>query len=388
MFLVLMTAIAVVSDSLLHPFYPQFFASVFGIRDPEYVGNYIAASHLTVILSFPLWARLAKHVSVLQLLVGTQLATGVLSVASYLSTSLVQFWLLSLAMFVFKASYLLIYPYVMSVEDKRHHIGTISMLAFVVYFGNILAALLSGAVFELLDARSLFIGMACGDVLQIAFCLYMLRRPVAAAASEASPTQPSPLPPRFLARLGVVMFVLYFSASLTEPFFSSYWESIAGFDNKIVSGCAFAIPGVAAILGFYVNTRLENEPRAFTGIVASLLLGLSGLWLQLSGVLLLVIGGRFLFGWALFQSMVKLDHLLFRYSTPESYAVDFSKINLFQGLGVLVASSAAGALVESAGVRVPFVVAAGGLLAGVLLYVSLFRDELRADGGALEGEAT
>src|SRR6185295_5621505 len=72
LFLVLMTAIAVVSDSLLHPFYPQFFASVFGIRDPEYVGNYIAASHLTVLLTLPLWARIAKRVPVLHLLIGTQ----------------------------------------------------------------------------------------------------------------------------------------------------------------------------------------------------------------------------------------------------------------------------------------------------------------------------
>ena len=78
-----------------------------------------------------------------------------------------------------------------------------------------------------------------------------------------------------------------------------------------------------------------------------------------------------------------------RHSTPESYAIDFSKINLFQGLGVLVASSTAGALVHSAGVKVPFVVAAGGFVAGVLLYVSLFRDELRDDAsGALEGGAT
>ena len=51
--LVLMTVIAVVSDSMLHPFYPQYFAVVLGVTDPRHVGLYIAACSLTVMLAFP-----------------------------------------------------------------------------------------------------------------------------------------------------------------------------------------------------------------------------------------------------------------------------------------------------------------------------------------------
>jgi DHA1 family multidrug resistance protein-like MFS transporter len=392
LFLILMTVIAVITDSMLHPFYPQYFAKVFGVVDPRYVGFYIGACSLTVMLSFPLWAMLSRRVSVLRLLVATQIATGVLSVACCATTSLGWFWLISLCMMVFKASYLLIYPYVMSLEAKEHHVGTISLLAFVVYFGNILAALLSGMVFELLDPRCLFLGMACGDVLQILVCLRLLAAPISAPehgpSDDASAEPLAALPRYFVYRLGLVMLVMYFSAYLSEPFFSSYWERVSALDNKIITGLVFAIPGVAALLGLYVNARQRGDGGdPYAGILPAIGVGICSIWLQAAGVPLALLIGRFLYGWALFQSMVRLDSLLFRLSTPETYSVDFSKINVFQGLGVLFASFAAGSLVSSFGLTATFVVAAGGFLVGALLYCGLFRRELWPRRSAAFGPA-
>lgn len=378
--LVLMTVIAVVSDSMLHPFYPQYFSMVFGVSDPRHVGFYIAACSLTVMLAFPVWAQIARRVHVLHLLIATQVVTGALSLWCSALDSLAAFWGVSLAMMVFKASYLLIYPYAMSLEHKRHHIGTISLLAFVVYFGNILAALASGAVFELLEPRSLFVVMACGDALQILVCLYMLRlRAFAEPAIEQSAADGAEMPalPRtFVYRLGVVMFVLYGCSYLTEPYFSSYWEALAAHDNRIVSGFVFAIPGIAALGALFANSRVREEVSPYQGIVPAVVLGIAGLWLQLSGHIGLVLIGRFVYGWALFQSMVRLDLLMFRISRPDSYAVDFSKLNLCQGLGVLVASFSTGSLVASVDMRIPFVVAAVGFGAVVVMYAGLFRTEL------------
>lgn len=378
-FLILMTLIAVISDSMLHPFYPQYFSTVLGVGDARYVGAYIASCSAVVMLSFPLWAIAAKKVHVLHLLIWTQLATCVLSVACCTITSLWLFWLVSLSMMVFKASYLLIYPYALSLDDKDTHIGTISLLAFVAYFGNIFAALLSGMVFEWIEPRSLFLVMAGGDVLQILLCLYLVRRPDTVLEPAVADPSDTPAPTHFVYRLGVVMLVLYFSAYLTDPFFSSYWENLTGFDDKVLSGLVFSIPGVAALLGLYVNAtrRSDDDPRV--GILPSILLGICGLLLEMSGVQLVVLAGRFVYGWALFQSMVRLDLLLFRLSSPETYAVDFSKINLFQGFGVLFASFAAGSLVASFDPRVPFVVAAIGFVTGAVLYVTLLRKELRMD---------
>jgi MFS transporter, DHA1 family, multidrug resistance protein len=380
-FLVMMTVVAVITDSALHPFYPQYFAKVFGEVDPQHVGFYIGACSLTVLLSFPVWARLAQRISALKLLVATQIATAVLSVLCCATTSLRWFWLVSLTMMVFKASYLLIYPFVMSLEEKAEHVGTISLLAFVVYFGNIVAALLSGVIFELIDPRYLFLAMAGGDALQTLLCIALLKT----RSAEEEPVEKSDEPeaarpnmPRFFVyKLGLVMLVMYFSAYLSEPFFSSYWESVSKRDNKIVAGIVFAIPGAAALLGLFVNARRkEDESAPYARILPAVAIAVASLWLQAAGLAPALLVGRFLYGWALFQAMVRLDSLLFRLSTPETYSVDFSKINLFQGLGVLFASFSAGSLVSSFGLKITFLVAAGGFVSGAVLYGLLFRGEL------------
>src|SRR5690606_8380720 len=120
-FLVGLTAVAVVSDTMLIPFYPRFFDVAFGIGDPRHVGYYLAAVCLTVMLGFPAWAHVARRIDTLRLLVYTQLAAGVLSVVCAWAPSLAVFWLVSLAMVAFKASYLLIYPLIMSREPPRRH---------------------------------------------------------------------------------------------------------------------------------------------------------------------------------------------------------------------------------------------------------------------------
>jgi len=386
-FLVWMTAIAVISDSMLHPFYPQYFAEVFGVTSARTVGLYIASCSLTVLATFPLWARLSRRVPVIPLLVATQLATAVLSLVCSRISWLPGFWVVSLVLMIGKASYLLIYPYVMSLQPKEKHLGTISLLALVVYFGNVLAAALAGSIFEWLSPSDLFVAMAIGDVLQIGLCLWMLRG--ARELREPAPVteERTSLSRGFLLRLGAVMFVLYFCAYLPDPFFSSYWELRVASSSRFLSGMVFALPAFAALAALAYDKLRPSAGGAYSGIITSTLVGMCALWLQASGVSWLLLAGRFLFGWALFQVMVRLDVLLFHHSHPDTYAVDFSKVNLFQGLGVLVASVSAGSLVSSFGMRVPFVVAACGFLLGVSLYVWLFRRELRAASAEPESPA-
>jgi predicted MFS family arabinose efflux permease len=373
-----MTAIAVISDSMLHPFYPQYLAEVYGVTSAGTVGIYIASCSLTVLATFPLWAKLSRRIAVIPLLVVTQLATCALSLVCSRLTWLPAFWAVSLLMMIGKASYLLIYPYVMSLQPKDQHLGTISLLALVVYFGNVLAAVLAGSIFEWLAPGDLFVAMAIGDVLQIGLCVWMLRSGALASAPAPAREERTSLPGGFLLRLGAVMLILYFSAYLPDPFFSSFWELRAQTSSRFLSGLVFALPALAALVALGYDKLRRDAGGAYAGIIPATVVGMCALWLQASGLPYLLIAGRFLFGWALFQAMVRLDLLLFRHSHPDTYAVDFSKVNLFQGLGVLVASLTAGTLVSGLGLRAPFVVAACGFLAGVSLYAWLFRRELRA----------
>jgi predicted MFS family arabinose efflux permease len=373
-----MTTIAVLSDSVIHPFYPQYLSAIHGVRDPAIVGTYIACMSLVVALTFPLWARASRRVHPMDLLIATQTVTCVLSLGCALGGGLAAFWILSMVLMAFKASYLLIYPYVMSIEEPERHEGTIGLLAIVVYFGNILAALLGGAIFQATDPRLLFVGMAFGDALQLALCVQRRFSKAHDGLAQASLGEvPSSLSMGFLFRLGAVMFVMYFAAYLPEPFFSAHWERLAESQNHLLSGLVFAIPGLSALVALYAASRREGQRDIdYGGVIPATFAVIVALWLEAEQSLGAVIAGRTLYGWSIFQIMVRMDSLLFSCSTRESYAVEFSKANLFQGLGVLAASLFSGISTSYAGAAVTFKCSAGGFLAGGLLYACVFRREL------------
>lgn len=368
-----LTLVAVLTDSLLHPFFPQYFSLVFRIHDADLVSRYIASCSFTVLICFPLWAWTSKRVSVLSLLLWTQAGTCVFSLLSAVATQLGWFWALSLCSMVFKASYLLIYPYALSEEEKSGHLGTISLLAFVVYFGNVLSSLVSGTVLEYLSPRWLFVFMAVGDVLQIGLCwLWMrivrTRRAVETSLPSAPETQPSSRPFTSPALLGMggLMLVLYFSAYITEPFFSLYWEGLLNAENRILSGVTYAVPAVAALAGLWLNARAQTSSPSRGALLRDMSLGIAGLGLQASGAPWIVLFGRIIYGWALFQVMVRLDHLAFHGATRQQYAGVFARMNLFQGGGVLLASLSASQVLSLFSAHALFFVAAFGFCLGTL----------------------
>ncbi|MFY0992193.1 MFS transporter [Halomonas sp. C05BenzN] len=354
--LVAVTAVAVVSDAMLLPFYPQFFAERFGVADPSHVGGYLAMSCLVVMLALPVWARLARRLGTLRLLIATQLVAGGLSLSCAVITSLPWFWGLSLAMLVAKASYLLVYPYLMHFAPRDRHASLIGLLSVVVHAGGILGAVIGGLVLEHWQAAQVFRVMAVSDALQVAVCLLLLRRGRAPHAAPATP--PAPGTSGAILRLGLVMLLFTFSATLARPFFAQYWALASGLPGEVLAGAVFAIPGGVAVALLALDL-LGRRPGG-EAIVLPLAIGLTGLLLQASGEIAAILAGRVLFGWALFRVTVRLEVRLFQLSTPARYASDFSKIHVFQGLGVLVASWGAGRLVDAQGLASPFLVAALG----------------------------
>ncbi|MDR5857914.1 MFS transporter [Halomonas eurihalina] len=373
--LVAVTAVAVISDAMLLPFYPQFFAARFGVTDPSHIGLYLAMCGLVVMLALPGWARLARRIGTLRLLLGTQLLAGGLSLSCAEVASLPLFWGLSLAMLVAKASYLLVYPYLMHVEPQARHATLIGTLSVVVHAGGILGAVVGGLVLEHWQAAQIFRVMAVSDALQVVVCLLLLRR---GRVPHSTPSTPSvPGTSAALLRLGMVMLLFYFSAHLTRPFFARYWEMASGLPGELLAGAVFAIPGgvAVALLAFDLLGRRASG----SAIVLPLAIGLIGLLLQTSGDTTAIFAGRILFGWALFRVTVRLELRLFQLSTPDRYASDFSKIHIFQGLGVLIASWSAGRLVDAHGLISPFIVAALGFALCALAYRLLLTGDTTAE---------
>lgn len=374
-FLILMTLVAVVSDYLLHPFYPQFFELRFGMTNPKNVGYYFAAICFMVMIAFPFWAYVSKKVSELNILVYTQAVAGILALYCYQTESYTYFWIASLVMILFKGSYLLVYPYILKIVTKEEHPSTIGLLSVVVHMGGILGAVIGGMTVDTIDPSYIFLIMAGGDFVQMGMSVYLLKSKKYAThliiEEEPESADNKLIPKGFILKLGLITLILYFSDFLIRPFFSLYWESFSPYTSKVVSGTVYAIPGFVALIALWINNKRKSQGHK--GIINALCIGLIGLFLQGIPSDVIVILGRIIYGWAIFQGVVKFDVLLFELSTPESYAIDYSKIHFFQNLGVLIASLNIGIIVDTYGLQIPFYIALMGFVITLVLYFFVFK---------------
>jgi DHA1 family multidrug resistance protein-like MFS transporter len=368
--IVLMSGLAVVSDAVLIAFYPQFFELRYGVRSAFHAGAYIAAISIAVMCTLPLWARVARRVDTMRLLLVTQGTAGCLCAASWWADSALAYWVLTMLMFMCKSSYLLMFPYLMRLERPESHGLVVGLLSVVVHLGGIFGAAAGGWVLQRFGPATCVWLMAAGDFAQMLVCGWLI-------ASNRAPRVNAPAPAAHKAhrgaalagvlRLSLVMLVFDFSAYLTRPFFSVYWERLSGL-GPAVTGFVFAIPGVVALVALALHKRAQARGTPLSdSMLGNLMLGATGLLMHAAPAEWSVLLGRCLYGWALFQVTVKLEVSLFRISTPEDYADHYSVANFFQNMGVLLASFAAGALVDRFGIGLTFVIGAAGLALTALL---------------------
>ena len=386
--LILLTLVSVVADSMLLPFYPQFFSQEFNQHSPQHTGYYIAACCFTVMVAFPVWARIAKKVNELHLWVYTQIISGILGVSCFYVESLLWFWVLSQAMLIFKASYLLIYPFVMRLEEHERHLGVASLFSVLMHFGAIGGAILGGFFLEYNNPRSVYILMAATDVLQVVICLlliYIRKVPLfqcvdmptaeeSSCINEAPQQVPETLENgrRFLLSLGIISALFYFSTFLIRPFFSTYWQSVSESNNAVNAAFIYSLPAWVALLGLWFNHRRQGEVNHYRIILTSLCFAVIGVGLQSIEQVTSIIVGRCLFGWALFQITVRLEVVMFEFAHKDNYAVDFSKIYIFQNIGVLAASFGVGSLISWGALQMPFWVSLAGFLMTIVIFYILF----------------
>lgn len=376
--LILMTLFAVISDALLIPFYPQFFQERYGEGSPWHVGAYVAFISIVVMCVFPLWVRVARRYETLHILQVTQGIAAALCLASYWAPGVVSYWVLSMAMFAFKSSYLLSFPYLMRLEPMDQHRRLIAQWSVLAHAGAIAGAASGGWLLQALGPQACLAVMAAGDFGQMAVCALLITR--GGSAVRVAPEPPArrtadPMRPG-LWLLCLLMLLFDFSAYLVRPFFTVYWEQVSGIGHAGVTGAVFAIPAVMALLALWRSPRGDNTQ-------AMLWLGGLGLLLQALPSPAVLLLGRCLYGWAMFQVIVTLEASLFRLSTPQRYARDFSLTYTFQNLGVLLSSLAAGAWVQQLGMPALFLIAATGwALTALVDRLSLQVDQLPVPGAA------
>lgn len=392
--ILIMSACGVISDSILIAFYPQFFEQRYGLTSTVHVGAYIAAISIAVMCALPFWARLTRKIETLHLLWITQFFAGALAIASASAPTVQMYWLLTMLMFILKASYLLLFPYLMREEKLENHGLVIGMLSVVIHIGAIFGASVGGSALQHLGADACMRMMAAGDFVQMGICLFLIfsgnKATTSSAKIRAEKSEKRIRPAGAwiaLAKLSSLMLLFDLSAYLVRPFFSVYWESIYTFGNQTITGAVFAIPGMVAIVGLIINKSfVKNTFRNLDHTAMNLFIGAIGLLLQASSSPLLVLIGRCLYGWSLFQVVVKLEVTLFRISDPAFYDRDFAVTNFFQNLGVLLASFAAGYIVSWVGVPMSFALAAAGFIFTAVMDRILFGVDKHHQHGLSAGD--
>lgn len=372
--ILIMSAFGVISDSILIAFYPQFFQIRYGLTSAIHVGAYIAAISIAVMCMLPVWARVARRIETMHLLLYTQCAAALLCVASAWAPTVQTYWLLSLLMFMSKASYLLMFPYLMRLELHKDHAKVIGMLSVVIQIGAIFGAAVGGWVLQHYGPSVSIWMMAAGDFAQMALCFYLIRSgkvvKVLRHDSQSQPVLPAKRSPHVLGallKLSLLMLLFDFAAYLVRPFFTVHWEAVTGIHQQALTGLIFAIPGVVALVALVVKHMVSHPSRYLDHTLFNLCIGAVGLALQAVPSAWAIILGRTLYGWAMYQVIVKLEVTLFKVSTPEAYARDFAITNFFQNLGVLLSSFAAGYIVAWIGIPMTFLIAAFGMLLTALI---------------------
>lgn len=369
------------ADSMLVPFYPQYFQQVYGLAWPMATGLYVAVCRLGVLGSFQFWAKLAQRVPVMRLLTYTQGAAGVLCLACAAAPNVLSFVVLSVLADLCKSSYLLLYPHLIRVAGREQEARVIASMGFIVNLGIVGAALAGGALFDGLNPRYIIVGVALLDFGQLFISRHVLRMPhpsneVAAPATEDA--APTPGNGRRLVGVAALMFVFYFTFMLLRPFYTRYLAGAFPGISLKASGLLFVIPSILAV-GIAPFTRRITTDHTIRRVLlgAALVLGLATLAQLASPSLGWLVAARIGYGAALFLLEIGIDYLLFRWSAAADMMGNYRVINFMQNLAIILAPLLASYAVETASLTTPFLLATAGALALVPVTLFCFRSAFR-----------
>ncbi len=339
--------IAVWAESLLVPFYPQFFSERFAIDEASHTGYYFSACRLALLIGFPIWALISQKIKPLKLLALCQAVAGGLSLLCYWAPSLSWFWTLSIAMVLFKSSYLLMYPLLMEHGEKTHQARTIGSLSMLIHLAIVLSTLFSGFLFKHWNPQSAFLLIGVADFIQMAVSIWLIGKIQQRTTNEHKAETTQENQTRLGSFLGVA-FLFFLGSTLIRPYFTSFMETQYMLDT-VELALLFGIPNLMALLSFPLFHRLFSQIKGVQLIFPSLVLACVGLLLQALPQFAWVIVGRIVFGGALFFAQVGIDLQLFQGSSPSSYTKRYSQLHIFQNLGLLLAPFIGGLIVEHFG---------------------------------------
>lgn len=394
----------VFTETVLSPFYPQFFQQVFGRTDLALTGNYVATCRLTVLLAAPLWGLLARRIDAIKLLVIGQSIAALLTACLSLASDLTVFFVLTIALLLFKSSYFLFYSALIELQGKAQQAKTVGQVQLVVHLALIASTLASAWVLSFEHPLQLFLLVAVLDVIQVGLCVLVLRqRKTPESGQSLEPQSPQPKPsfdqtqdlhsglpvpvepqqasaptiaqePRPAPSLvqgwpvttimGYGLLVLAFSmaTNAVRPYLTAYSMNVMQLD-RLQSAWLYLLPSLMALCAYpLLKSRLLQQSgfiQRYAVLLTLLILSLLGQ--ALASHISLLFLSRMLFGLSLLLAQAQLELYLFQNAahSPHWY---FSLASTTQHAGQLLAPLAAALVVGIYGLVAPFWLAAAILL--------------------------
>jgi DHA1 family multidrug resistance protein-like MFS transporter len=366
----------VFTETILSPFYPQFFKQVFGVNDLELTGHYVAMCRLTVLVSAPFWGFIARYIDPIKLLVGGQSIAAVITLCLSFSSSLPVFMLLTVLLLLFKSSYFLFYSLLIEMQGKDKQSSTVGQVQLVVHAALIASTLASAWVLSFDHPLQLFVVVAVLDTLLVLLCVVVLfrRRGISIPQKVTAMAQDSIQAWRLQTILGYGLLVLAFSVAINSirPYLTVYSMQTLHV-SRVEAAFLYLMPSLMAILAFpLIRSAWMQRLNISHGYAALLGLLVSSLvWQAMATDIYALFAARMLFGLSMLLGQALLELYLFSNAahSPHWY---FGLASSVQHAGQLLAPLCAAVLVGLYGLTAPFWLAAAVLVfSGLWVFIGL-----------------
>ncbi len=353
--------LALFTEVLLSPFYPQFFSKVFGVEDLSYTGYYIFACRLTIVICAPIWGFLSKRFEVKHLLYIGQAGTAIFRAMMATATNSQQFLAITILLLSFKSSYLLVYPLIVQLAGTERR-STIAGIYQAVFNGAIVFATIVGAWMVNLDTPLfLFYWIAIADIFQLCLCLYTLRGISSKKQEKNIDTEIKQADSwGFIIAIGLVILTFQLANNLVRPYFTAYVTESEPFGvSLLTSSFLFIIPNIMAIAAMPFIRRVGTPKHLPTLYTAGICLLIVSLYFQgFTTYLGILVLARIVYGFFLSVTQASLELQLFGNSSQKRLHLNYSLVTSFANVGHLGAPLFASSLVSNYNLSLPLIVAA------------------------------
>ena len=351
------------TETLLSPFYPQFFAKVFNLNDAYITGEFMAMCRLVVIFSAPLWGVLARYFDPVKLLIVGQVLAAALTASIAWVQNIQEFYVLTVFLLIFKSSYLLFYTLLIDLNQGKQQdplSKTVGWVQVIMHSAIVSSTLVSAWVIQVDNPLDLFLYAAIIDVVQVLACIYVLmNRPKSVAKSIVSEAKDkAPINIGLVLSLVSIIFCFHLAVNAIRPFFTQFSQLQLNL-TEFKSAIAYLLPSLMVLVAMPFIRRICTPEQIKKVMLISLsVLTVSSVLQFMAQDYTQLLLARCVLGMSLIMAMAAIDIFIFKVSDKRNLHFNYSLSIAVQNIALFIAPISAAGIVSQSSVEMPFVFSA------------------------------